>query len=196
MAAAAPGAPQAGAVVSRQEGNLPPLAATSDPLSQAAGEALWALRYGDPLYPVLLDDVARFVAERGGVNPTVVAHVWANTDAVRMTALLAALTQIGVRYRRYMAKEGVGFDCSGLTSWAWSKAGVTLVRSSWRQITWSKPVNAELARPGDLIYYPGHVMLSIGVGNAIVHAPFPGSVVEVRSLPIRRVGRVRAGSPI
>ena len=32
--------------------------------------------------------------------------------------------------------------------------------------------------PGDLIYYPGHVSLWLGVDDFIIHAPYSGRSVE------------------
>ncbi|MEI7547595.1 MAG: hypothetical protein WCK21_06005, partial [Actinomycetota bacterium] len=39
------------------------------------------------------------------------------------------------------------------------------------------------------------VMLYLGIGDAIIHAPFTGRSVEVVILPPRRTGSVRFGNP-
>ena len=41
----------------------------------------------------------------------------------------SALTQVGVPYHRNTSKVGVGFDCSGLTTYAWGQSGVELAAS-------------------------------------------------------------------
>ncbi|MDA2983274.1 MAG: NlpC/P60 family protein, partial [Actinomycetota bacterium] len=48
-------------------------------------------------------------------------------------AIKAALSQLGVRYRWGASSPGVAFDCSGLTQWAWGKAGVSIPRVSRSQ---------------------------------------------------------------
>ena len=39
-------------------------------------------------------------------------------------AVSAAYSQLGVPYRFATSSPGVSFDCSGLTKWAWGRAGV------------------------------------------------------------------------
>ena len=45
---------------------------------------------------------------------------------------------------------------------------------------------------GDLVQYPGHVMLYLGVGDAIVHASNPSTDVELEL----RQPLVRYGDPL
>ena len=47
---------------------------------------------------------------------------------------------------------------------------------------------------GDLVYYPGHVMMYLGVPDTIVHAPYTGRNVEVDFAPKHR--NLRYGNPI
>ena len=89
---------------------------------------------------------------------------------------------------------GEGFDCSGLTTYAWGVAGKTLTRQSAAQIRSAAKRTAETAMAGDLLYYPGHVMLWLGVDNAIVHAPYTGRNVEVDTVTKRHSARF--GNPI
>ena len=91
---------------------------------------------------------------------------WSTADSNHQMALLAAFTQLGTKYRRNASTPGVAFDCSGLTSWAWGQAGTQLFRQSRTQIRSSEPVTRETAQAGDLVYYPGHVMMWLGVGSA------------------------------
>jgi cell wall-associated NlpC family hydrolase len=83
----------------------------------------------------------------------------------------------------------VGFDCSGLTRYAWAKAGVALPRTSRQQ--WHAPGTrihhfAHL-QPGDLVFFASnvqdpatihHVALWVGDG-AMLEAPRTGDVVKI-----------------
>jgi cell wall-associated NlpC family hydrolase len=72
---------------------------------------------------------------------------------------------------------------------------VTLTRQSGAQIREAEPVTREEAQAGDLVHYPGHVSLYLGVVNAIVHSPYSGRDVEITFLSERRGNSVRFGDP-
>ncbi|MEU0695163.1 NlpC/P60 family protein [Streptomyces niveus] len=95
-------------------------------------------------------------------------------------ALAYAVEQIGKPYE-WGAEGPEAFDCSGLTSRAWTRAGVTVPRTSQEQ--WAELRRVELSelRPGDLVvYFPKatHVAMYLGDGK-VIHAPRPGSRVKV-----------------
>lgn len=50
-----------------------------------------------------------------------------------------------------------GWDCSGYTSYVFSKAGIKLPRNSGAQFQTGKVIPASQAKPGDMIYRPGHI---------------------------------------
>ena len=113
-------------------------------------------------------------------------------DVAHQTALLGGFTQLGVPYRRNTSKPGVGFDCSGLTTYAWGVAGVALTRQSGAQIRAAAARDARTRRmAGDLVYYPGHVTIWLGVDQAILHAPTAGPPVEVDYVGKRRIAALR-----
>jgi peptidoglycan DL-endopeptidase CwlO len=92
-------------------------------------------------------------------------------------AVAAAKSVIGTQYVFGAADPNVGFDCSGLTSWAWSQAGVYIPHSSASQYSSLPHVPLGSVQPGDLIFYYSpisHVALYIG-GGQIVHATHPGA---------------------
>ena len=91
-------------------------------------------------------------------------------DLPHQKAVLAALTQIDRQYVKNTSDPSVGFDCSGLTAFAWARAGLTITRQSSAQLQASRRVDQSEAVAGDLAQYPGHVMMYLGVGDAIVHA--------------------------
>ena len=95
-------------------------------------------------------------------------------------AIEFALAQIGDRYV-WGASGPDGWDCSGLTSVAWSKAGVSLPHSSAQQYSSGDKVPRSQLQPGDLVYFYSpisHVGMYLGNGR-MVHAPNPGRRVEI-----------------
>ncbi len=74
------------------------------------------------------------------------------------------------------------FDCSGLTSWVWAKAGVSLPHSSRAQYSSGRHVSQDQVQPGDLLYYGSpihHVGIYVGGGN-MISAPHTGDVVKIQ----------------
>jgi cell wall-associated NlpC family hydrolase len=140
-----------------------------------------------------LDLMAVTIANRIALDPAEMQRAWAEADLEHQTALVAALSQLGVAYRRNTSKPGVGFDCSGLTTYAWAQAGLDLTRQSSAQIRAAAPRELETAMAGDLVQYPGHVMIYLGVDRAVVHAVMPGRPVEVDVVKARR--NLKFGDP-
>jgi cell wall-associated NlpC family hydrolase len=108
-----------------------------------------------------------------------------SVSARAQTAVRAALTQLGVPYRYATSLPGKSFDCSGLTTYAWGKAGVGLPRNSRAQFSALPKVPKNLAQAGDLIFTGSpihHVGIYLGNGT-MVHAPQTGDVVKIG--PIR-----------
>ncbi len=138
---------------------------------------------------------AQYAATELGYPSDEMVAAWAATTIEHQRAVLAAMTQVGVPYRYNTSKEGVGFDCSGLTTFAWARAGVSLVRQSTAQIRDAAPIERESAKAGDLVQYPGHVMMYLGVGNAIIHSVMTGRTVELDTISDRKVDSVRFGDP-
>ena len=174
----------------------PPVAATDDVIAVAGAAALARLWANDDAgYRTALETLVPLVAVRAKVRSVALRAAWSGADRRRMIALLAALTQLGVPYRRNTQIEGQGFDCSALTSWAWGVAGVKLSRSRVTQLTQLLPSTTVGAQPGDILAYPGHVMLALGVGEAMLDAPFTGRWVQVRAMYPSKVGKVSVLSP-
>jgi cell wall-associated NlpC family hydrolase len=138
---------------------------------------------------------ARYAATEIGYPEQDMVEAWAAAPIDHQRAVLAAMTQVGVPYRTNTSQENVGFDCSGLTTYAWSKAGVQLVRQSSQQIRDALPLDRSAAKAGDLVQYPGHVMMYLGVGDAVIHSVMRGRTVELDTINTRRSNSVRFGDP-
>jgi cell wall-associated NlpC family hydrolase len=94
----------------------------------------------------------------------------------------------------------IGFDCSGLTQYAYARASISIPRNSRAQYAALPKVAAEDLRPGDLIFWATvpanpqtihHVAIYLGDGQ-MVEAPESGEVVKVSDMRWRHyAGAVR-----
>ncbi|MFD4502763.1 NlpC/P60 family protein [Streptomyces sp. NPDC058457] len=99
-------------------------------------------------------------------------------------AFAAAKTRLGTPYV-YGATGPSSFDCSGLTSWAYAQAGVSIPRTSESQATIGTRIySTSDLQVGDLVFFFNdlhHVGLYAGNGQ-ILHAPRTGTVVRYESM--------------
>lgn len=117
-----------------------------------------------------------------------------NASGAAAQAIAFAKDQLGEPYV-YGAAGPDSWDCSGLTSQAYAAAGIALPRSSGSQAGVGTSVSTSSMSPGDLVFYYSpisHVGIYLG-GGMLIHAPHPGSsveIVDVNSMPITTVRRV------
>jgi cell wall-associated NlpC family hydrolase len=105
-------------------------------------------------------------------------------SARAQAAFDAAKTRIGDPYV-YGATGPSSFDCSGLTSWAYSQAGVSIPRTSEEQANAGTRIySASQLEVGDLvIFYSDAHHVGLYAGNGMVlHAPKPGAYVRYESM--------------
>lgn len=108
-------------------------------------------------------------------------------------AVAAARSAVGRPYV-WGAAGPASFDCSGLTQWAYGRAGTAIPRTSQGQRSAGRQVPLSQARPGDLVIYrsdASHVGMYVGDGK-VVHAPHPGAPVRydpVGMMPVSSVTR-------
>ncbi|GAA4494697.1 C40 family peptidase [Actinoallomurus oryzae] len=130
--------------------------------------------------PLLKDAVER--AERGESVPEIPGGSTKAIGAVR-----AALTQLGVPYVWGGATPGKGFDCSGLTMWAYKQVGVNLPHYGGDQWNAGVHVSRSQLQPGDLVFFYSdihHMGMYLGDGK-FIHAPHTGDHVRVADLATR-----------
>lgn len=85
-------------------------------------------------------------------------------DGPKAQQVLAIAKQyVGTPYRSGGTSPS-GWDCSGFTSYVYGKVGVSLPRTSGAQRSAGKTVSRSAAKPGDIIWAPGHVGIYAGNG--------------------------------
>ena len=122
------------------------------------------------------------LAAHGGDTQPVPSGVVAPSGAAQK-AVDTALAQVGDPYV-WGAGGPNAFDCSGLTQYAYSAAGVSLPHSSSSQSQMGRAVSRGELQPGDLVFFynpVSHVGMYIGNGQ-MVHASTSGQPVKVASL--------------
>lgn len=112
--------------------------------------------------------------DTGGSAPSVKAPGPAAQKAVD-----SALSKLGSSYS-WGATGPSTFDCSGLITWAYEQAGISLPRSSRAQSTSGQSVSKSDLQPGDLVFFYqpiSHVGIYVG-GGQMIAAPSSGDVVK------------------
>ena len=102
----------------------------------------------------------------------------------RLTSL--AFSQIGTLYRSGGVEPATGFDCSGFTTWVYSKLGVNLPRSSREQFLEGQVINKAQLKKGDLVFFGNKRRIThVGIyleDNKFIHSSSSGDTVKISSL--------------
>lgn len=62
-----------------------------------------------------------------------------------------------------------GWDCSGFTQWVYKQNGISIGRGASDQLAGGRVISKSEARPGDLLYKPGHIAIYAG-GDQLIDA--------------------------
>ena len=83
-----------------------------------------------------------------------------------------------------------GADCSGFTQSVFRNFGISIPRTSSEQSRVGQAVDFADIQPGDLVFYAGHVAISIG-GGQIVHASTAKTGIKVSPVTYRTILGIR-----
>ncbi len=98
-------------------------------------------------------------------------------------AVAVAMQYLGTPYVWGGSSPG-GFDCSGLTMYAYAQVGVSLSHYTGDQWNEGARVPSDQLLPGDLVFFHSdlhHMGMYIG-GGQFIHAPHTGDVVKISDL--------------
>lgn len=123
----------------------------------------WRYNYGNMFYVLLVNQYL---------------YVREFDDLTVQTIMDEALLYEGISYVWGGSTPETGFDCSGLTQWCFSMAGIELPRTAQEQYDATQHIPLEDAKPGDLVFFQGtydtdnyitHVGIYVG-DNYMYHA--------------------------
>jgi cell wall-associated NlpC family hydrolase len=111
------------------------------------------------------------------------------TNPARFRAIAVAKKQLRKKYRWGGSTPRTGFDCSGLTQFAFKSVKVYIPRTAAAQYKHSKRISLSKMQAGDLIFFHtrrtrarvNHVGIYLGNGK-FIHAPRRGKRVSVAKL--------------
>ena len=101
------------------------------------------------------------------LGPHYTAPPFDSEDRLRALIVQNALRYMGAQYR-WGGKTPLGIDCSGLASMAYLLAGIVIYRDAKLMKGFPiREISPEQAKPGDLLYFPGHIAVCLGEGRYI-----------------------------
>lgn len=118
--------------------------------------------------PVVLPDGTRGYMQASRLAKIPAGGSWPE-EKLRKAVVELALSYLGVSYR-WGGKTPLGIDCSGLTFMSYWYHGIGIYRNAQiREGFAVHPIPPQQARPGDLLYFPGHVAMLVDE-DTYIHA--------------------------
>ena len=134
---------------------------------------------GDGYIEVGLPDGSTGFTRRSCIEPQITSWCKTDEESLRAKLVKTAKLYLGAQYR-WGGKTPLGLDCSGLTSMAYLLHGVIIYRDAEIRPGFEmREVSFDDKKPGDLLFFKGHVAMYLG-NNEIIHStasPFAEGVV-------------------
>lgn len=103
-----------------------------------------------------------------------------NEEIIRKNLVETAKLYLNTQYR-WGGKSTLGIDCSGLCSMVYLLNGFIIHRDAVLKEEYMKKIDIREIKPGDLIFFPGHVAMYIG-NNEYIHSNAGSNNVAINSL--------------
>ena len=120
---------------------------------------------------------------------------WGKAPRDHQIAVLAAISQLNVKYVEGKEDPYSQMDCSGLQWYSWRIAGVDMPRQAVSQLDRRMRVERKDAIVGDIAGEGTHVHMYLGQGLAFIHAPFDGKKVKLKTMSKEQAARVAWTNP-
>ncbi len=98
---------------------------------------------------------------------------------------------MGTQYRWGGGKSPLGLDCSGLCSISYMLNGIIIYRDALRKDEYMRKIELDEIKPGDLLFWPGHVAMYIG-NDKYIHSSSDNNGVDINSLNPDHGGEFKA----
>jgi cell wall-associated NlpC family hydrolase len=141
-----------------------------------ASERVFELAYGSGLHVLKQEGdwcKVKLAKVDGYVRTTLVQNTLVQTPSEQPTARAKAVVTLAAGFLEapyvWGGTTAWGLDCSGLVQTVYGAYGIRLPRDADQQAEMGETVRLEDVKPADLIFFPGHVALSLG-GSKILHA--------------------------
>ena len=144
----------------------------------------------DPVYLAARKVVSDAVAVRMKLDATRLHKAWSRAPRDHQIAVLAAITQLNVKYVEGKEDPYVQMDCSGLLWYSWRIAGVDMPRQAVSQLDRRMRIERSDAIMGDIAGEGTHVQIYLGLELAFIHAPFNGTKVMFKTMSPEQAERV------
>lgn len=113
-------------------------------------------------------------------KPKVEVGGYVDKTELRKKLVDTAVSYLGTQYR-WGGKSPLGIDCSGLCSISYLLNGIKIYRDAILKDKYMKEITINEIKPGDLIFFPGHVAMYIG-NDEYVHSSSSINGVNINSL--------------
>ena len=127
----------------------------------------------------LADDSVGWV-RNSFISDKITSYNKEDEDLLRDNIVKTAKSYLGTQYR-WGGKSPLGIDCSGLCSISYMLNGIIIYRDAVRKDEYMRKIKLEEIKPGDLLFFPGHVAMYIG-NDKYVHSSSSIDGVKINSL--------------
>lgn len=114
------------------------------------------------------------------IGDRIISYNKDDENQLRDKLVKTAMLYLGTQYR-WGGKSPLGLDCSGLCSISYMLNGIIIYRDAERKDEYMRKITLDEIKPGDLLFFPGHVAMYIG-NDRYIHSSSSLNGVNINSL--------------